>query len=147
SPLTCGNNSNAVPLYFAVLDKGASDCCYSTSWMTSTPWLASKATSSRALLPVSSVPKNNLPSHNPTVVDNFYTISTTERDLALESGYVAGRIDSFIYPTQICGSIPFYQIFAPAATEHFYIISAALQHIVLAQGGWTDQLKVLQDML
>ncbi|KAJ7801271.1 hypothetical protein B0H14DRAFT_1680317 [Mycena olivaceomarginata] len=47
--------------------------------------------------------------HSKTATDNFYTISTTERDNAINDGYIIIATDpfTFIYPTQVCGSVPF----------------------------------------
>ncbi|KAJ6563074.1 hypothetical protein DFH09DRAFT_887341, partial [Mycena vulgaris] len=62
---------------------------------------------------------------NPAIIDNLYTISTTERDTALATGYVNGSTNTFIYTTQICGSIPFYRLYQPTASEHLHTISSA----------------------
>ncbi|KAJ7697616.1 hypothetical protein B0H17DRAFT_848393, partial [Mycena rosella] len=49
--------------------------------------------------------------YNTDATDNFYTMSTTERDNALNNGYVSVTTDpaTYIYPTQICGSIPLFR--------------------------------------
>ncbi|KAJ7835624.1 hypothetical protein B0H13DRAFT_2369230 [Mycena leptocephala] len=62
--------------------------------------------------------------YSAALTDNFYTINTTERDSALNNGYVFGNDPfNFIYPTQICGSVPFYRLNHEKKFDNFYTTS------------------------
>ncbi|KAJ7802557.1 hypothetical protein B0H14DRAFT_2385378 [Mycena olivaceomarginata] len=52
---------------------------------------------------------------------------------------IVGGPNTFIYPTQICGSIPFFRLYESALTEHFYTTNAVIQASMLASGGWADE--------
>lgn len=75
---------------------------------------------------------------NAAVGDNFYTISTTELDAALQNGYVLNPPPpdpvTYIYPTQICGSVPFYRLFSAAGQDNFYTISESERLDFIANG-------------
>ncbi|KAJ6614560.1 hypothetical protein B0H10DRAFT_2044584 [Mycena sp. CBHHK59/15] len=141
SAATCGNVSDAVPLYTAYTSKYL-DHFYSTSISQITAVVGSQgyafegvaarvfATQELSTVPFYHVFQN-------VVIDSFYTISTTERDLALQNGYISGSTDAYIYPTQICGSIPFFRLYNSAATEHFYTTSASVCDSMVA-AGWED---------
>ena len=48
----------------------------------------------------------------------------TEADNAVDKlGYTAKGTAAFIYSDQICGSIPFYRMYSPTVTDHFYTTS------------------------
>ncbi|KAJ7705729.1 hypothetical protein B0H14DRAFT_2483943, partial [Mycena olivaceomarginata] len=66
-------------------------------------------------------------------INHLYTTSVTEHNLVLEVGYRDGRITVYIYPTQICGSIPYYRLYNSTATEHFYTVSEAERESLLAR--------------
>ncbi|KAJ7330429.1 hypothetical protein DFH08DRAFT_623029, partial [Mycena albidolilacea] len=63
--------------------------------------------------------------------DNFYTISTTERDNALDPM-------TYIYPTQVCGSVAFYRLFHKTKLVNFYTISEAERLDFITNQGYTD---------
>jgi hypothetical protein len=73
------------------------------------------------------------------VIDSFYTTSATERAQALQNGYIVGGTDAYVYPSQICGSIPFYRLYNSGATEHFMTTSADVRASLLASSAWADQ--------
>ncbi|KAJ7835423.1 hypothetical protein B0H13DRAFT_1652641, partial [Mycena leptocephala] len=72
--------------------------------------------------------------------DNFYTISTMERDDALKNGYIVVANDAFtyIYPTQVCGSVPFYRLYHETKKDNFYTISESERADFIANQGYTD---------
>ncbi|KAJ6496852.1 hypothetical protein DFH09DRAFT_1336995 [Mycena vulgaris] len=135
SPLTCGNTSDAVPLYLAEWPGAA---FYSTS-VSEISTVVSRNTfmfegiSARIFLTqeLSTVPLFRLVQGT----DMFFTISTTERALVLQTGYIDEGTAGFIYPSQICGSTPFYRIYTSLANEHYYTISSADRDAVLASSG------------
>ncbi|KAJ6551000.1 hypothetical protein DFH09DRAFT_1319568 [Mycena vulgaris] len=145
SPLTCGNNSNAVPLYRSILEgNNPNSNCFLTTVLSEVTFavkngftfdgVAARVFSTQE---TSTVPFFRLVT--PPDRNHFYTISTSERDLALASGFVDQGNSSFIYPSQICGSIPLYRIYQSATTQHFYTISATNRDAMLAGGGWVDE--------
>jgi hypothetical protein len=75
-----------------------------------------------------------------TASDNFYTISTTERDNALQNGYVvvAGDPFTYIYPTQVCGSVPYYRLYHETKKDNFYTTSESERLDFIANQGYTD---------
>ncbi|KAJ7912002.1 hypothetical protein B0H13DRAFT_1532705, partial [Mycena leptocephala] len=79
---------------------------------------------------------------NAATTDNFYTISTTERDSALQNGYIFGGAGTdsvyYIYPTQICGSVPFYRLYQESTKTNFYTISESERLDYIANHGYTD---------
>ncbi|KAJ7878380.1 hypothetical protein B0H14DRAFT_3778520, partial [Mycena olivaceomarginata] len=61
---------------------------------------------------------------NTATTHNFYTISKTEIDAALQNGWRIAAADTFyIYPTQVYGSIPFYRLYNATKMANFYTIS------------------------
>ncbi|KAJ7712789.1 hypothetical protein B0H16DRAFT_1436434, partial [Mycena metata] len=72
--------------------------------------------------------------------DNFYTISTAERDAALQNGYsvFANDPNTYIYPTQICGSVPFYRLFSAAGQDNFYTTSESERLDFILNRGYAD---------
>jgi hypothetical protein len=78
--------------------------------------------------------------YSSTATDNFYTISTAERDNALNHGYATVNSDplTFIYPAQICGSVPFYRLYHAVEKDNFYTISEAERLDFIANHGYTD---------
>ncbi|KAJ7444799.1 hypothetical protein B0H11DRAFT_2249809 [Mycena galericulata] len=145
SPLTCGDPSDAVPLY--ITDSTGQTFYYTTSTMdvnilVKLPYdytflgIAARVFPTQEL---STVPFFHV--QNDQTIDNFYTTSATARDLALENGYVnaSSAITGYIYLSQICGSVPFYGLYSSAATEHFYTINETDYNAKLASGAWTDE--------
>ncbi|KAJ7175031.1 hypothetical protein C8R43DRAFT_873285, partial [Mycena crocata] len=78
---------------------------------------------------------------NGAVGDNFYTTSTTERDAALRNGYVVDATSvpvTYIYPNQICGSIPLFRLFSSSGQDNFYTTSQAERVDFVANRGYAD---------
>lgn len=71
---------------------------------------------------------------------NFFTANTTERDIAIQQGYQLTPNDplTYIYPTEICGAVPFYRMVNAAAQENFYTTSQSERLDFLANQGYTD---------
>ncbi|KAJ7851056.1 hypothetical protein B0H14DRAFT_2355442, partial [Mycena olivaceomarginata] len=143
SPLTCGNPRDAVPLYYAELNGFYTTSVNNVNSVVSLQGytfhgIAAHIFSTQEL---STVPFWHL--FNPVIINNLFTISTTERNTVLATGYVNGSTNTFIYPTQSCGSIPFYHLYQPATSEHLYTILSAERDAILAMGatggGWEDQ--------
>ncbi|KAF8139376.1 hypothetical protein K438DRAFT_1996052 [Mycena galopus ATCC 62051] len=70
--------------------------------------------------------------------DNFYTISTTERDAALQSGYILTDTAIYIYPTQVCGSVPFYRLYQETEQDNFYTTSESERLNFISNLDYTD---------
>lgn len=140
--MTCGNPSDAVPLYWSTIP--SVDVFYTTviSDITSVVRGDGYDFGGIACLVFTTQELSTVPLfhvYNGHLIDNFYTTSTTERDLALESGYTASPTAAYIYPSQICGSIPFYRIYSSIDTVHIYTINVTERDAILALGGWTDE--------
>ncbi|KAF8182983.1 hypothetical protein K438DRAFT_1937611 [Mycena galopus ATCC 62051] len=68
---------------------------------------------------------------------HLWTISTAERDTAIQEGYVLETVDqSYIYPTQICGSVPFYHL--STQTDNFYTTSESERLAFITTEEYTD---------
>jgi hypothetical protein len=72
-------------------------------------------------------------------MDNYYTTSMAEVQAALKIGYVNVTTDPFtyIYPTQVCGSVPFYKLYSASNTDNFYTTSESERQAFISQG-YTD---------
>ncbi|KAJ7366096.1 hypothetical protein DFH08DRAFT_613789, partial [Mycena albidolilacea] len=61
---------------------------------------------------------------NTSTAHNFYTISKTEIDAALQNEWCVTAADTFyIYPTQVYGSVPFYRLYNATKMANLYTIS------------------------
>ncbi|KAJ7626839.1 hypothetical protein FB45DRAFT_55530 [Roridomyces roridus] len=76
---------------------------------------------------------------NGDATDHFYTTSASDRALLIESGWIDAGVQAYIYPTQICGSVPYYVVYNSAQTEHFYTANQTQYQNFLATAGWADQ--------
>ncbi|KAJ7823277.1 hypothetical protein B0H13DRAFT_2376181 [Mycena leptocephala] len=75
---------------------------------------------------------------NDPIRDNFYTISTKERDSALKNGYINQPDATYIYPTQLCGSVPFYRLYQQTTQTNFYTASESERLDYIANHAFTD---------
>jgi hypothetical protein len=140
-PRTCGNSSDAVPL-FVIASQQYSDFYIGTD----INLITSAVNRGYAFLGVgarvfttqetSTVPFYELYSNS--VTDHFFTISEVDRDLAITEGYTDSGITAYIYPTQICGSIPYYQLFNPSVAEHWYT-AVEVERDRMVAAGWSDE--------
>ncbi|KAJ7776256.1 hypothetical protein B0H16DRAFT_1879628 [Mycena metata] len=144
TPLTCGNASDAVPLYCLAYPGAVNDYFYSPivgdidlishSDGYNLQGVACYVFTTQEL---STIPLFHV--YDSTTPDNLYTTSTGERDLALENGYLDAGTVAYIYPSQICGSVPFYRLYNAAGTAHYYTINGTERNALLAAGGWADE--------
>ncbi|KAJ7642062.1 hypothetical protein FB45DRAFT_365074 [Roridomyces roridus] len=81
----------------------------------------------------------HLVASNGDISDHIYTIDQGEYQALLEIGWIDQGIQAYVYPTQICGSVPWYAVYNAASTEHFLTTDVATRDSFLAQAGWTDQ--------
>ncbi|KAJ7731884.1 hypothetical protein B0H16DRAFT_1381701 [Mycena metata] len=140
---TCGNASDAVPLYLAsssafadnlydttVVDisNNVHDGVYTFEGVVASVFITQE---------LSTVPL--FQQFNPSIVDHFYTIDPVERDNALSAGYLDNGIAGFVYPSQICGSTPFFGLFAASVVEHYYTTNTTTRASMLATGKWSDE--------
>ncbi|KAJ7788626.1 hypothetical protein B0H14DRAFT_3892320 [Mycena olivaceomarginata] len=118
SPLTCGNPNDSV--FYYVMTSPGTDNFYTS-----------------VLAEVTSA-----------VNDDGYVFGgvaarvflTPEFSLSLSTGgYIDEGISAYIYPSQICGSVPFYRVYNSAATEHFYTINETERDSLLGSSGWADE--------
>ncbi|KIJ33452.1 hypothetical protein M422DRAFT_264556 [Sphaerobolus stellatus SS14] len=72
---------------------------------------------------------------NPTTRDVVYLLSTNGITPTL-SGFSAAGIISYVYPTQICGSVPLYAAAGPS--DHWYTTNLIEHDELLGVSGWTD---------
>jgi hypothetical protein len=144
SSQTCGDPADALPFY-RTYNPTVVDHCYTTDVTflndivrTDSYPIQSVAAFVFVTQEESTVPFYHL--HSIAATDSFYTISTTERDNALNNGYIVLAEDpvTYIYPTQICGSVPFYRLYHQTKMDNFYTISEAERLDFIANQGYTD---------
>ncbi|KDR68080.1 hypothetical protein GALMADRAFT_78958 [Galerina marginata CBS 339.88] len=70
--------------------------------------------------------------------DFVFVISTTGSPPVVSGFATAPAIIGYVYPTQICDSVPLFTLFLPSATDHYYTIDAT-ERQELISFGWTDQ--------
>ncbi|KAJ7886073.1 hypothetical protein B0H13DRAFT_1889350 [Mycena leptocephala] len=139
---TCGDPTDALPFY-----RVYNPSIVTYRWSTSTVVASSPGVTFEGVAALvfvtqeeSTVPFYRL--SNAATTDNFYTISTTERDSALQNGYIFGGAGTdsvyYIYPTQICGSVPFYRLYQESTKTNFYTISESERLDYIANHGYTD---------
>ncbi|KAJ7199848.1 hypothetical protein GGX14DRAFT_661279, partial [Mycena pura] len=143
---TCGNDADAVPL-FITTGGPINDCVLTTSNADVTSLVGAQGFTfggvSARVFPTQEL--STMPMFlayevdgGGSITDHLYTISVTEFDDAIALGFRDEGIQGYIYPTQICGSVPYYRLYKPALTEHFYTVSETQQQSMVA-AGWTDQ--------
>lgn len=79
--------------------------------------------------------------YSATVGDNYYTISTAERDAALKNGYSFDDVSyplTYIYPNQTCGSVPLFHLYHRSKQDNFYTTSDSERVDVISNRGYVD---------
>ncbi|KAJ7906782.1 hypothetical protein B0H13DRAFT_2333133 [Mycena leptocephala] len=136
---TCGDPTDALPFY-RIYNPSSVTYRYTTNSGIVSSLLEGVAALVFVTQEESTVPFYRLSSAVAT--DNFYTISTTERDSALQNGYTFGGAGTdsvyYIYPTQLCGSVPFYRLYQESTKTNFYTISESERLDYIANHGYTD---------
>ncbi|KIJ31909.1 hypothetical protein M422DRAFT_266411 [Sphaerobolus stellatus SS14] len=62
-------------------------------------------------------------------------LTSTNGTTPTRNGFSAGHIVGYVYPTQICGSVPLYAAALPS--DHWYTTNL-IEHNVFISDGWTD---------
>lgn len=71
---------------------------------------------------------------------NFWTTNMTEVNVAVQQGFDSDLSDPaiYIYPTDICGAVPFYRVFNSGAQANFYTTSESERLEFIANMGYKD---------
>ncbi|KAJ6551004.1 hypothetical protein DFH09DRAFT_1168081 [Mycena vulgaris] len=88
--------------------------------------------------------ESTIPLHhmvNPTTFDRIYTTNTTEVNVLEKNGYGTAALEPlyYIYPTQICGSVPFYRLSKLALHDHFFTASEIERIESIESQGYADE--------
>ncbi|KAJ7796664.1 hypothetical protein B0H14DRAFT_2531565 [Mycena olivaceomarginata] len=145
--LTCGDPSDARPLYFAELENN--NDIYTTSITDVTTRVKSQGYTFQGVVArvfVTQEPFTVPWFHltrvvpSPIYIDDFYTTNATDRDIVVARGFYSYvGITAYIYPSQICGSVPFYRLWDGSTVQHFYTTSLEDRANMLASGTWADE--------
>ncbi|KAJ7587506.1 hypothetical protein C8J56DRAFT_827705 [Mycena floridula] len=65
--------------------------------------------------------------------DNIYTTSTTEKATLIQQGLTDEGTIAYIYPSQICDSVPFYRLYKPGV-DNFHTTSISERDDAVASG-------------
>ncbi|KAF7375827.1 hypothetical protein MSAN_00472600 [Mycena sanguinolenta] len=138
----CGNPANAVPFYRSF---NAADVDH---WYTpdvgqinyfNPVGFALQGVTGRVFLTQESGTTPFYRLYNYALMDNFYTISPSEKAAAESNGYVTDATSSpvsYIYPTQVCGSIPLYRLYHSSKHDNFYTTSDVERSQAVANDGY-----------
>ncbi|KAF7328358.1 hypothetical protein MVEN_02551300 [Mycena venus] len=137
---TCGDPADALP-YYRVSPKNAEYLYFADPALVQTAvggWtLQAVAGLVFATQEVSTVPFYTL--FLKTGGEVLLVANTTELADALNSGYVlSGEPEVYIYPTQICGSVPFYYLNNAAKKSNFYTAVESERLDFITNQGYTD---------
>ncbi|TFK71161.1 hypothetical protein BDN72DRAFT_794419 [Pluteus cervinus] len=77
--------------------------------------------------------------YNPQALDHFYTASSTERDNGSGRGYIYEGITGFLWPQQVCGSVPLYGLWNEEKEDHLYTIVVVERDTAIKWQGYVSQ--------
>jgi hypothetical protein len=143
SPNTCGNPTDALPLYRIFRPTFANHYYTTSVGLVNNAVVNLQSLEGAAALVFLTQEESTVQFYRlfrTATMDNFYTISTTERDNALQNGYATVTQEPFtyIYPTQVCGSVPFYRLYHETKQANFYTTSESERLEFIANQGYTD---------
>ncbi|KAF7325496.1 hypothetical protein MKEN_00398600 [Mycena kentingensis (nom. inval.)] len=73
--------------------------------------------------------------------DHLYTTDPKEVNSTIANvGYKLEEASMYVYPTQVCGSVPFYRMWSVTASSHFYTVSETERAAAKsAKEAWKDE--------
>ncbi|KAF8873670.1 hypothetical protein CPB84DRAFT_1798216 [Gymnopilus junonius] len=74
--------------------------------------------------------------NNPTTHDFIYLMST-DGMVPTASAFNVGSIIAYVYPTQICGSVPLFALFQDVVSDHWYT-TGQTERAGFVESGWID---------
>lgn len=75
---------------------------------------------------------------NPTTTDYVSVISTDGNPPPVPSGFTQPQgIRAYVYPTQVCGSVPLFALFQQSAGDHWYTTDTDERSSLISLG-WSD---------
>jgi hypothetical protein len=143
---TCGDPASAVPFYRTYVASTFTDHFYTARLNIANQQIrpGGYALEGVAALVFLVQEESTVPFYrvfNSAAWDNLYTTNITERDSALKAGYtnpVDGDAVQYIYPTQICGSVPLYRLYNSVIKDNFYTTSESERLEFLSNQGYDD---------
>ena len=131
---TCPDPTQTVPFY-RVYDASATNHWYGTDVSGVTTRIASDnfvlesvAAQVYETQVVSTVPLYWIHDGSTAATDNYYTTDTTE----VTAGQINEGIVAYIFPSEICGSVPFYRL--KSSVDNFHTTSASERDSAVASG-------------
>ncbi|KAJ7044344.1 hypothetical protein C8F04DRAFT_1174777 [Mycena alexandri] len=140
---TCGDPSNVVP-YYRTFSTPLSDYYYTAdAALVDAVYVG---TGNYALQGVAGLvfidqEESTVPFYRLTKFEvNFFGANTTERDIAIQQGYGLTSTDplTYIYPTEICGAVPFYRVVNAAGQANIYTTLESERVDFVTNQGYTD---------
>ncbi|KAF7374127.1 hypothetical protein MSAN_00294000 [Mycena sanguinolenta] len=136
---TCGDPTDALPFYRVLLPSAPTRYFYSSDLTVLNAGFQSGCTlQAVACLMFITQEESTVPMFRLGGADQeiIYTANTTELEDALENGFTLTSVDpeTYVYPTQICGSVPFYHLRNAAKKVNFYTVSTAEMQVFIGNG-------------
>ncbi|KAJ6586537.1 hypothetical protein DFH09DRAFT_910690, partial [Mycena vulgaris] len=144
SPETCGNIADLVPL-FQMYNAAVTVHFYTAedSKVTATIQEGTYAFNGVAAMIFPTLEPFTVPFFsliNARTTSFFYTTNATERSNALAAGYSDYATTGYIYPTQVCGSVPLYRAhFIGANTDYIYTTSVTERDNAIVNQRFVDE--------
>ncbi|KAF7374126.1 hypothetical protein MSAN_00293900 [Mycena sanguinolenta] len=138
---TCGDPTDALPFYRTILAPASLPTRYFYSAdisVLTTTFQEGGTLQAVASLLFTTQEESTVPMFRLNGADGeiLYTANTTELETALLNGFTLASVDpeTYVYPTQICGSVPFYHLHNAAKKVNFYTISTAEMQVFIGNG-------------